>query len=204
MQNGNLGSHGKESGNSVRTRSMPLRERRFSAARSIRETKATLTWNRGGRSRAFFRAHVDGDGARSTIRWKRSESPREATPMSYTAYLYNIKAKTGHGPEYYQALARKKGLAKHGELSNQSAGSAMVTRMRSFCTYGASNWPRERWPMTPTKRVPGTTGPDDPGKPEGRRCDTRARFGSDAAHACSSLVPKREGWQSRTVQGVNR
>ncbi|MDE1869522.1 MAG: DUF4287 domain-containing protein [Candidatus Micrarchaeota archaeon] len=36
--------------------------------------------------------------------------------MTYKAYLDNIKAKTGKGPEYYAAQARKKGLTKYGEL----------------------------------------------------------------------------------------
>jgi hypothetical protein len=36
--------------------------------------------------------------------------------MTYKAYIDNIKAKTGKGPEYYLEEARKKGLEKHGEL----------------------------------------------------------------------------------------
>jgi hypothetical protein len=36
--------------------------------------------------------------------------------MTYKAYIDNIKAKTGKGPEYFQALAKKKGLVKYGEL----------------------------------------------------------------------------------------
>jgi len=37
-------------------------------------------------------------------------------PMTYKAYMDNIKAKTGKDPEYYRAEAKKKGLAKYGEL----------------------------------------------------------------------------------------
>lgn len=36
--------------------------------------------------------------------------------MTYKAYIDNIKAKTGKGPEYYQAEAKKKGLVKYSEL----------------------------------------------------------------------------------------
>jgi hypothetical protein len=36
--------------------------------------------------------------------------------MTYKAYIDNIKAKTGKGPEYFQALAKKKGLTKYGDL----------------------------------------------------------------------------------------
>jgi len=36
--------------------------------------------------------------------------------MTYKAYIDNIKAKTGKDPEYFLALAKVKGLAKHGEL----------------------------------------------------------------------------------------
>ena len=36
--------------------------------------------------------------------------------MTYKTYIDNIKAKTGKGPEYFLAAAKKKDLAKHGEL----------------------------------------------------------------------------------------
>jgi len=36
--------------------------------------------------------------------------------MTYKAYIDNIRAKTGRGPEYYQEEAKKKGLVKHNEL----------------------------------------------------------------------------------------
>src|SRR3989442_12627154 len=36
--------------------------------------------------------------------------------MTYKAYIDNIKAKTGKGPEYFQKLAKQKGLEKHAEL----------------------------------------------------------------------------------------
>ena len=36
--------------------------------------------------------------------------------MTYKAYIDNIKAKTGKGPEYFQALAKEKGLTKYAEL----------------------------------------------------------------------------------------
>jgi len=41
---------------------------------------------------------------------------RTAKPMTYKAYIDNIKAKTGKDPEYYRAVANEKGLAKHSEL----------------------------------------------------------------------------------------
>ena len=36
--------------------------------------------------------------------------------MSYKAYIDNIQAQTGKGPEYYLAEAKKKGLTTHKEL----------------------------------------------------------------------------------------
>jgi hypothetical protein len=36
--------------------------------------------------------------------------------MSYKAYIDNIQAKTGKGPEYYLSEAKKKGLTTHKEL----------------------------------------------------------------------------------------
>jgi len=36
--------------------------------------------------------------------------------MTYKAYIDNIKAKTGNGPEYYLEAAKKNGLVKHSEL----------------------------------------------------------------------------------------
>ncbi len=36
--------------------------------------------------------------------------------MTYKAYIDNIKAKTGKDPEYFQKLAKEKGLVKHAEL----------------------------------------------------------------------------------------
>ncbi len=36
--------------------------------------------------------------------------------MTYKAYIDNIRAKTGKDPEYFQAIAKEKGLAKHAEL----------------------------------------------------------------------------------------
>jgi hypothetical protein len=36
--------------------------------------------------------------------------------MIYKAYIDNIKAKTGKDPEYFQTLAKEKGLTKYGEL----------------------------------------------------------------------------------------
>lgn len=36
--------------------------------------------------------------------------------MTYKAYIDNIKAKTGKGPEYYRQQAKKKELVKHSEL----------------------------------------------------------------------------------------
>ena len=36
--------------------------------------------------------------------------------VTHKAYIYNIKATTGKDPEYYQAMAKEKGLVKHAEL----------------------------------------------------------------------------------------
>ena len=36
--------------------------------------------------------------------------------MTYKAYIDNIRAKTGKNPEYYQEMAKKKGLSEYGEL----------------------------------------------------------------------------------------
>ena len=36
--------------------------------------------------------------------------------MTYKAYIDNIKAKTGKDPEYFQKLAKEKGLVSHAEL----------------------------------------------------------------------------------------
>lgn len=36
--------------------------------------------------------------------------------MTYKAYIDNIQAKTGHGPEYYVDESKKLGLTKYGEL----------------------------------------------------------------------------------------
>ena len=50
-----------------------------------------------------------------------------AKTMTYKAYIDNIKAKTGKDPEFFQALAKEKGLAKHGEL---------LTWLKSDCGLG--------------------------------------------------------------------
>src|SRR3989442_13135424 len=52
---------------------------------------------------------------------------RCAKLITYNAYIDNIKAKTGKDPEYFQALAKEKGLAKHGEL---------LTWLKSDCGLG--------------------------------------------------------------------
>ena len=36
--------------------------------------------------------------------------------MTYKAYIDNIRAKTGKDPEYFQKLAKEKGLVSHAEL----------------------------------------------------------------------------------------
>ena len=36
--------------------------------------------------------------------------------MTYEAYLDKTKAKTGKAPEYFQKIAKEKGLTKHSEL----------------------------------------------------------------------------------------
>ena len=47
--------------------------------------------------------------------------------MTYKAYIDNIRAKTGKDPEYFQALAKEKGLATHAEL---------LTWLKSDCGLG--------------------------------------------------------------------
>src|SRR5437867_13246883 len=54
--------------------------------------------------------------SRKQKEFKLSQQMRTAKPMTYKAYIDNIKAKTGKDPEYYRALANEKGLAKHSEL----------------------------------------------------------------------------------------
>ena len=39
-----------------------------------------------------------------------------ADRLTYKAYIDNIKAQTGKGPEQYLAMAKRKGLTKHSEL----------------------------------------------------------------------------------------
>jgi len=36
--------------------------------------------------------------------------------VTYKAYIDNIKAKTGRDPEYFQKMAKEKGLVRHAEL----------------------------------------------------------------------------------------
>jgi len=36
--------------------------------------------------------------------------------VTYKAYIDNIKANTGRDPEYFQKMAKEKGLVKHAEL----------------------------------------------------------------------------------------
>jgi len=47
--------------------------------------------------------------------------------VTYKAYIDNIKAKTGTDPQYFQALAKEKGLTKHSEL---------LTWLKSDCGLG--------------------------------------------------------------------
>ena len=63
----------------------------------------------GSRNRARSRS-------RKQKEFKLSQQMRTAKPMTYKAYIDNIKAKTGKDPEYYRAVAKEKGLAKHSEL----------------------------------------------------------------------------------------
>jgi hypothetical protein len=45
-----------------------------------------------------------------------ARSVLKAESMTYKAYTDNIKAKTGKDPEYFQALAKKKGLVEYSDL----------------------------------------------------------------------------------------
>ncbi len=47
--------------------------------------------------------------------------------MTYKAYIDNIKAKTGKDPEYFQKLAKEKGLVKH---------AALLSWLKSDCGLG--------------------------------------------------------------------
>lgn len=65
--------------------------------------------------------------------------------MTYKAYIDNIKAKTGKDPEYFQTLAKEKGLTKYGELLawlKTDFDLGTVTQMRSFCTFKNLNLSR--------------------------------------------------------------
>src|SRR5207244_74212 len=64
---------------------------------------------------------------RKTVRIQMSSETHTAETMTYKAYIDNIKAKTGKDPEYFQALAKEKGLTKHGEL---------LTWLKSDCGLG--------------------------------------------------------------------
>ncbi len=45
-----------------------------------------------------------------------SSSPFRGIGVTYTAYIENIRAKTGNGPEYYVAEAKRLGLTTHAQL----------------------------------------------------------------------------------------
>ncbi len=68
--------------------------------------------------------------------------------MTYKAYIDNIKAKTGKGPEYFQKLAKQKGLEKHAEL----VGWDMVTLTRSFFTSRTLNSPERSLRKTQSEK----------------------------------------------------
>jgi hypothetical protein len=46
--------------------------------------------------------------------------------MSFQAYIENIKAKTGHGPEDFVRLAAKKGFAQNGKIKEGIKAGAIV------------------------------------------------------------------------------
>jgi len=77
-----------------------------------------------------------------------AESIRVARTVTYKAYIDNIKAKTGRDPEYFQKMAKEKGLVKHAELlsgSNRTADWDTVTPTRSSCTFRTLNSPRKKY-----------------------------------------------------------
>jgi len=82
--------------------------------------------------------------------------------MTYKAYIDNIKAKTGKDPEYFRALAKEKGLAKHGELlawlKYRTAGWDMVTPTRSFFTSRILNSPKRRSGRMQGRKKPRSNG----------------------------------------------
>ena len=56
------------------------------------------------------------DRARKTLSIEIELADAHSETMTYKAYIDNIKAKTGKDPEYFQAMAKEKGLAQHAEL----------------------------------------------------------------------------------------
>ena len=50
--------------------------------------------------------------------------------MSFQAYIDNIKAKTGTGPDEFKRLAEKKGFLKKGVLTPQTKAGDVVTWLK--------------------------------------------------------------------------
>ncbi len=46
--------------------------------------------------------------------------------MSFQAYIDNIKAKTGHGPEDFKKLATKKGFLRNGKMKEEVKAGEIV------------------------------------------------------------------------------
>jgi hypothetical protein len=50
--------------------------------------------------------------------------------MSFQAYIDNIKAKTGKGPEDFKSLAEKKGFLKNGQLKPEVKAGEIVAWLK--------------------------------------------------------------------------
>jgi hypothetical protein len=50
--------------------------------------------------------------------------------MSFQAYIDNIRAKTGHGPEDFKRLAEKKGFLKKGVLIRETKAGDVVAWLK--------------------------------------------------------------------------
>jgi hypothetical protein len=73
--------------------------------------------NDGGEDVPLFLSSLGGDrGLSGGSEINIQQGRHEGVSMTYKAYIDNIKAKTGRGPEYYLEEAKKKGLVKHDEL----------------------------------------------------------------------------------------
>src|SRR2546426_8256266 len=101
---------------------MALRHRGLLGSAFVEQARGIRAGYRAWKDRSDHEMNV-----RKTVRIQMSSETHTAETMTYKAYIDNIKAKTGKDPEYFQALAKEKGLTKHGEL---------LTWLKSDCGLG--------------------------------------------------------------------